>query len=167
MRFGARDYDAQVGRWLAKDPIGFGGGQGNLYGYVANDPVNLVDPPGLWGFAVGGGASAGWCLGLCLPNLGASGGIYIGTEGIGRYTSLNTSVGVGAYAGRSLEFFGYTSLEAFQGLGYGVHVHRRDPMGRFYSRRVIQLIRSAQPLSIRPGEPKPSSSSQGTLATTR
>jgi RHS repeat-associated protein len=47
VRFGARDYDAQVGRWLAKDPIGFGGGQSNLYGYVANDPVNLVDPSGL------------------------------------------------------------------------------------------------------------------------
>jgi RHS repeat-associated protein len=46
VRFGARDYDAQIGRWLAKDPIGFGGGQGNLYGYVANDPVNLVDPSG-------------------------------------------------------------------------------------------------------------------------
>src|SRR4029077_6178015 len=46
VRFGARDYDAQIGRWLAKDPIGFGGGQSNLYGYVANDPVNLVDPDG-------------------------------------------------------------------------------------------------------------------------
>jgi RHS repeat-associated protein len=44
-RFGARDYDAQIGRWTTKDPIRFGGGQ-NLYGYVLNDPVNLVDLAG-------------------------------------------------------------------------------------------------------------------------
>jgi RHS repeat-associated protein len=47
IRFGARDYDPQVGRWTAKDPIGFAGGDPNLYGYVLNDPVNLLDPEGL------------------------------------------------------------------------------------------------------------------------
>jgi RHS repeat-associated protein len=48
VRFGARDYDAETGRWTAKDPINFKGGQANLYGYVMNDPINLVDPLGLW-----------------------------------------------------------------------------------------------------------------------
>jgi len=38
VRFGARDYDAQTGRWTAKDPILFDGGDTNLYGYVLNDP---------------------------------------------------------------------------------------------------------------------------------
>ena len=47
-RFGARDYDAETGRWTAKDPIGFAGGDANLYGYSLNDPLNLVDPTGLW-----------------------------------------------------------------------------------------------------------------------
>jgi len=47
VRFGARDYDAETGRWTAKDPIGFAGGDTNLYGYVLNDPVNLVDSAGL------------------------------------------------------------------------------------------------------------------------
>ncbi len=45
-RFGARGYDAYTGRWTAKDPIGFAGGDTNLYGYVLNDPVNWVDPSG-------------------------------------------------------------------------------------------------------------------------
>ncbi|OPY76594.1 MAG: tRNA nuclease WapA precursor [Syntrophorhabdus sp. PtaU1.Bin050] len=47
VRFGARDYDPTLGRWTAKDPIDFAGGDTNLYGYVANDPVNGVDPEGL------------------------------------------------------------------------------------------------------------------------
>jgi len=46
-RFGARDYDAEIGRWTAKDPVGFAAGQENLYVYVDNDPINLVDPDGL------------------------------------------------------------------------------------------------------------------------
>jgi RHS repeat-associated protein len=48
-RFGARDYDAQIGRWTAKDPALFGGGDTNLYAYVANDPVNRRDERGLEG----------------------------------------------------------------------------------------------------------------------
>ena len=46
-RFGARDYDAETGRWTAKDPILFNGGDMNLYGYVLQDPVNGRDPEGL------------------------------------------------------------------------------------------------------------------------
>jgi RHS repeat-associated protein len=48
VRFGYRDYDPEVGRWTAKDPIGFGGGDTDLYGYVLNDPVNYMDSVGLW-----------------------------------------------------------------------------------------------------------------------
>ncbi len=47
VRFGARDYDSEVGRWTAKDPSRFDGGDSNLYGYVANDPLNRTDPTGL------------------------------------------------------------------------------------------------------------------------
>jgi RHS repeat-associated protein len=46
-RFGGRDYDAETGKWTAKDPIRFEGGDVNLYTYVENDPVNWIDPEGL------------------------------------------------------------------------------------------------------------------------
>jgi len=46
VKFGARDYDPQIGRWTAKDPIRFEGGF-NFYAYVGNDPVNRIDPRGL------------------------------------------------------------------------------------------------------------------------
>jgi len=57
VRFGARDYDAEVGRWTTKDPILFRGGDTNLYAYAGNDPVNSTDPSGLFG----------WCVGLSMP----------------------------------------------------------------------------------------------------
>jgi RHS repeat-associated protein len=51
-RFGARDYDAEVGRWTAKDPIRFNGGDTNLYGYSLSNPVGRIDPNGLDSFLV-------------------------------------------------------------------------------------------------------------------
>ena len=47
VRYGARDYDAEVGRWTCKDPIGFDGGDTDLFGYVGSDPINYTDPFGL------------------------------------------------------------------------------------------------------------------------
>jgi hypothetical protein len=44
----AREYDPVTGRFTTKDPIGFAGGDTNLYGYVLGDPVNWVDPSGLF-----------------------------------------------------------------------------------------------------------------------
>jgi RHS repeat-associated protein len=43
----ARFYDPMDGRFISKDPIGFKGGDMMLYGYVQNNPINLVDPKGL------------------------------------------------------------------------------------------------------------------------
>jgi RHS repeat-associated protein len=47
VHFGAREYDPSLGRFLSRDPLGFGGGQLNVYDYAANDPVNFIDPSGL------------------------------------------------------------------------------------------------------------------------
>ncbi len=46
VRFGARDYDPETGRWTAKDPIRFDGGNYNLYGYALGDSVNWIDMNG-------------------------------------------------------------------------------------------------------------------------
>ena len=45
VRFGARDYDPEVGRWTSMDPIGFGGGL-NVYVYVDSNSANWIDPRG-------------------------------------------------------------------------------------------------------------------------
>lgn len=46
VKFGARYYDADVGRWSSKDPILFKGGDTNLFGYVQSDPLNFTDASG-------------------------------------------------------------------------------------------------------------------------
>lgn len=46
VRFGARDYDPESGRWTAKDPIRFAGGDTSFYSYGVNDPINLIDIDG-------------------------------------------------------------------------------------------------------------------------
>ena len=52
VHFGARDYDPGIGRWTTRDPLGFAGGDTNLYGYVLQDPVNGIDPRGLWSLTI-------------------------------------------------------------------------------------------------------------------
>jgi uncharacterized protein RhaS with RHS repeats len=80
------------GRETSPDPIGFSGGDGNLYAYVGNDPVNLIDSSGLsWsegirngvtglfvGLAVGAGVAA------TAPAWLAA-GIAVGAAGVGGF----------------------------------------------------------------------------------
>jgi len=44
----ARYYDPVNGRFISEDPMGFNGGDVNLYVYVQNNPLLVVDPSGLW-----------------------------------------------------------------------------------------------------------------------
>ncbi|MBN2179211.1 MAG: hypothetical protein JW743_07250 [Deltaproteobacteria bacterium] len=73
IRFGYRDYDPEIGRWTAKDPILFAGGDTDLYGYCLNDPVNLIDSLGLKQFEmrIWIGGSIGYAI--------FGGGIYTAT----------------------------------------------------------------------------------------
>ncbi|TPW17219.1 MAG: Teneurin-3, partial [Halothiobacillaceae bacterium] len=43
----ARYYSPAKQRFISEDPIGFGGGDANLYAYVGGDPINFIDPLGL------------------------------------------------------------------------------------------------------------------------
>jgi RHS repeat-associated protein len=43
-----RYYSSQMGRFITEDPLAFGAGDLNFYRYVGNNPVNFVDPLGLW-----------------------------------------------------------------------------------------------------------------------
>ncbi len=45
VRFGAREYDADTGRWLTKDKSGFRGGK-NFYEYAVGDPIGHIDVSG-------------------------------------------------------------------------------------------------------------------------
>jgi len=104
VRFGARDYDAEVGRWTAKDPILFDGGQQNLYLYVDSDPVNRVDPSGLWGIQLGIGF--GGMFGLSGAGFSAGIGLtYSSQHGLqfGGYVSSQWNAGLGISAGRGIQ----------------------------------------------------------------
>jgi len=42
----ARHYSSTSGRWISEDPIGFDGGDYNLYRYAQNSPTSWYDPTG-------------------------------------------------------------------------------------------------------------------------
>lgn len=54
-----------------QDPIGFAGGDTNLYGYVVNDPINLTDPAGLC--TDPGGEGLRYCIETFIPQESAFG----------------------------------------------------------------------------------------------
>lgn len=74
----------ETGRWTARDPIGFAGGDTNLYGYVLSDPINFVDPTGLAPNWVGPTAAVVGAVGGGLVTAGiATGNPIIGGIGLG------------------------------------------------------------------------------------
>ena len=49
VHFGYREYDPEIGRFTTPDPMGFAGGDVDIYGYCWDDPNNFVDRDGLKG----------------------------------------------------------------------------------------------------------------------
>jgi RHS repeat-associated protein len=102
VRLGARDYDATVGRFIAKDPLGFDGGSTNLYAYANDDPVSAIDPSGefipliIGAAIVGGGLVNGAIEGIKSAIHGCSTGQILGAAGRGFVAgSVGTAVGIG------------------------------------------------------------------------
>jgi RHS repeat-associated protein len=110
--FGAREYDASIGRWMQKDPILFGGQQSNLFGYSFNDPINYIDTDGRLPAIVLAPLLVGTTAGLV-----AAGTSYLAG---GTRQEIKEAFGV-AFAGGALAGFGLaTSLGAVLSTGLGV-----------------------------------------------
>jgi len=115
VRFGYRDYDPDTGRWTAKDPILFTGGDTDLYGYVLNDPVNLVDPSGEIGVAgavigIVAGAYGGFLSGITSGDMAAGiiGGVAGAAAGaiVGAFMPQASNIVGGMVGGAVSGFFG-------------------------------------------------------------
>jgi RHS repeat-associated protein len=90
----ARHYSPALGRFLQTDPVGYQGGS-NLYAYVNNDPLNLIDPLGLTPVY----QAAAQAPGFVLPGLITSGDILAGAgRFLGGLASASVAT-VGALSG--------------------------------------------------------------------
>jgi len=141
VRFGARDYDARTRRWTAKDPIGFGGGDTNLYAYTMNDPLNFIDPNGTltlpfvgWvdvGENAGAAALAQWADHITDPNttgldlIGFFAALWTPCTSDKTFTTLTSAYAVNTYVGRPFYQYypannaAYQSRYVTRGSGWG------------------------------------------------
>ena len=107
----ARWYDPSSGRFISTDPIGFAGGDTNLYRYVGNSFGNATDPTGNAANLVAGaiGAVAGGIIG---------GAGYLLFAEDASFSGFLASVGVGAAAG-GLAGLTFGASLAATGTGFG------------------------------------------------
>jgi hypothetical protein len=74
-------------RFISRDPIGLAGGL-NIYAYAGDDPTDVTDPQGLWGFGFIGQASYEAGLGPVAVGGSSSAGFgYFSSGGWGRFKS--------------------------------------------------------------------------------
>ena len=113
----ARYYDAELGRFISQDPIGFAGGI-NAYAYVGGNPMMLVDPSGLSADGAGGGTLDNIQTGLDVAGLTPVFGIFA--------DGLNTliSTGRGDWAGAGL-----SAAAMIPGAGQGVTAAKLATLG--------------------------------------
>ncbi len=83
----ARDYAADAGRFLSIDPLGLS--QPALYGYADNNPVQLIDPLGLFDWSFGFSAGQDYACGIDQYNQALENTTIQGRDGISTNTLQN------------------------------------------------------------------------------
>ena len=116
----ARYYDPQVGRFISEDPIGFDGGDVNLYAYSANNPILYIDPEGLCTLSLGvhGNAALGFGGGGGLDlNFGYSqkDGFSFSITGTAQGGAI---AGAGAFAGGRISYTNADNVSQLTGTSY-------------------------------------------------
>jgi RHS repeat-associated protein len=90
----ARYYNPDQKRFIAEDPLEFGGGDTNFYAYVGGNPVNFTDPSG------NGPINGTLAAGVCAAGIIANGGLAVASGGtlapvnVLTATALCTAVGI-------------------------------------------------------------------------
>ena len=95
----ARWYSGGIGRFMNPDPLGFAGGDPDVYAYVTNDAVNEIDPSGenplVGGIIARWGRTAWWSDGSWQAITGGmvGGGISGALSGMGLAPVVSGAVG--------------------------------------------------------------------------
>jgi len=126
----ARYYDSGSGRFVSEDPLGFGGGDVNLYAYVRGNPVGWVDPSGLWTAQIGAniGYTLPFCLsgsfffGIAVDDCGGVAGFHGGGVGYGAGAGGSLSIGAAVSNAMTVNDLGGAFVNASIGAGIGGHV---------------------------------------------
>lgn len=119
VHFGVREYDTEIGRWTAKDPLLFAPGEPNVYVYASNDPLNRIDPNGKRGLTLGSNAGAGVLA-------GGSVGVGLGLDserGLFFYNYAQGGLHVGASIGCGIEGMFYRDFNKLEGPGNEVGIN--------------------------------------------
>ncbi len=92
----ARFYDPVLGRFMSQDPLGYEGGDSNLYSFAWNNPRNWNDPKGLSALSDAAAANvAAWSVG-CGASAGALAGAQVpaiaGAGAAGEYAATNAPI---------------------------------------------------------------------------